>query len=45
MGRLKSTKEDMKTMSKILKRVLRALDDALLQIAPVELGTETRTAQ
>ena len=32
-------------MSKSLKRVLRALEDAQLQITPLELGPETRTAQ
>lgn len=32
-------------MSKSLKRVLRALQDAGLDIAPIELGPETRTAQ
>jgi len=44
-GQLKFTKRDMKTMSKSLKRVLRALEDAQLQITPLELGPETRTAQ
>ncbi len=32
-------------MSKSLKRVMRALADAGLDIAPLELGPETRTAQ
>ena len=32
-------------MSKSLKRVMRALGDAGLDIAPLELGPETRTAQ
>ena len=32
-------------MSKSLKRVMRALLDAKLQITPLELGPETRTAQ
>ena len=32
-------------MSKSLKRVMRALLDAELQITPLELGPETRTAQ
>ena len=32
-------------MSKSLKRVLRALEDAQLQITPLALGPETRTAQ
>jgi hypothetical protein len=32
-------------MSKSLKRVLRVLEDAQLQIMPLELGPETYTAQ
>jgi hypothetical protein len=41
----KVAKKDKMIMSKSLKRVIRALADANLDISPMELGPETRTAQ